>query len=343
MERRDLPWSELGFDYVQPRVRFQATWEDGAWSEGELIEEATISIEEGACAIHYGQQCFEGLKAYPGPEGEPLLFRVDQNAARLRRTAERLLMEPVPEELFVRGVHEAIRHNLDLLPPPGSGATLYLRPLLLGVGDNLGLRPASRYLFRVFLSPVGPYFKGGTKGIGLVVSEIDRAAPAGTGGFKAGGNYAGGLLATKRAKEQGYDEALYLDARERRYLEEAGSANIFGVLPGDPATLVTPKSASILPSITMDSVLVLAREELGLGVERRPFALSELSSCSELACTGTAAGIAPVARVHTGREELSFLPAPGPVSQQLSRMLTGIQHGNLPDPRGWVTRVEPAS
>ncbi|MGE0711570.1 MAG: branched-chain amino acid aminotransferase [Planctomycetota bacterium] len=337
-ERRDLDWKNLGFAYLRPRLRFQAVW-DGEWSAGELTEESTLTIEEGACGLHYGQQCFEGLKAFSAPDGSAHLFRPEMNGKRMARTAERLLMEPVPQELFLRGVRECVAANLDLLPPHGHGASLYVRPLLIGVGDNLGLRPAPRYVFRVFCSPVGPYFKGGQTGVHLVVTDLDRAAPNGTGAYKAGGNYAGALLATKRAKALGFDEALFLDAREHRYLEEAGSANVYGIIAGHPATLVTPDSPSILPSVTMDSVLTLAREDLGLKVERRPVALEEVAGFSEMACTGTAAGIAPVARVRHTEGEVTFNPCPGPISTELYRLLSGIQRGLLPDPRGWRVPV----
>jgi branched-chain amino acid aminotransferase len=337
MTRRQLDWANLGFTYLAPAFRFQAEWADGAWNEGRLTSEATLTIEEGACGLHYGQQCFEGLKAFSGPNDEPLIFRPEQNARRLIRSAERLMMQPPPEELFLRAVRECVLANLDILPPHGSGATLYLRPLLLGVGENLGLRPASRYVFRVFCSPVGPYFKGTVAGISLSVSEFDRAAPRGTGAYKAGGNYAGALLASKRARDAGFDEALFLDAKERRYLEEAGAANVFGILPTTPATLVTPLSDSILPSVTMDSILTLGMD-IGLKVERRPVPIEEVPDFVEMGATGTAAGIAPVARVVHGEQDTSF-EAPGPITTELQRLLTGVQSGTLPDAHDWVLRV----
>ena len=337
-----LDWKNLGFSYLRTPYRFQATWEDGRWTPGELLEDSTVQLAEGSCALHYGQQCFEGLKAFGAPDQGVLLFRPDQNAARLARTAARLMMPAVPPELFMRGVRECVRANVAWVPPHGSGASLYIRPVLLGVGDNLGLRPAPRYLFRVFCSPVGPYFKGGLTGIKLWVSDRDRAAPRGTGSFKAGGNYAGGLLASYEAKQKGYDEALYLDPEKRRYLDEAGSANLFGILEamGDhPPELVTPESETILPSITLDSLLTVAREELGLPVARRKIPLDELLRVTELACAGTAAVVTPVASVTAGETTYEFLPAPGPVTRQLYDKLTSLQRGERADPYDWTVRL----
>jgi branched-chain amino acid aminotransferase len=337
-----LDWKQLGFAYQRAPWRFQVEWRDGAWGEPFLTDEATLTLEEGATALHYGQECFEGLKAFSGPGGEALLFRPDRNAARMERSAARLLMPAPPPELFLRGVRACVDACREVLPPHGSGASLYLRPLLIGVGDNLGVRPAPRYLLRIFCSPVGPYFKGGLTGIKLITTEQDRVAPRGTGSFKVGGNYAAQMLLTRQAKERGFDEVLYLDPLEHRCLEEAGSANVFGLLPGSPATFVTPESASILPSITLDSLLVLAREELGLKVERRRIAIDEVTRFAEMGCAGTAAVITPVALVsHEGRE--TRLPAPGPLTKELYRLLTSIQQGALPDRRGWVQRVEPGA
>lgn len=334
-------WKQIGFTYRPMPWRFQAEWRDGAWSEGVLTDEQTITLEEGSTAIHYGQQCFEGLKAFAGPGGELLLFRPDRNAARMERSAARLLMPGPGEELFLRGVRACVDACRAALPPHGSGATLYIRPLLIGVGDNLGVRPAPRYLFRVFCSPVGPYFKGGWTGIRLITTDQDRVAPRGTGSHKVGGNYAGQMALTRMAKEKGFDEVLYLDPIEHRWLEEAGSANVFGLLPGQPATFVTPESPSILPSITLDSLLVLAREELGLTVERRRIGIDEVARCTEMGCAGTAAVITPVALVQHLGKDVKLPEAPGPVAKELYRLLTSIQQGIIPDRRGWVVRVEP--
>jgi branched-chain amino acid aminotransferase len=331
-------WSALGFGYRQTPYRFHAEWRDGAWSDGELVEDPYLHIEEGACGLHYGQQCFEGLKAYRGPDGHPLLFRVDQNAARMHRSAERLLMPPVSEALFIRAVEACVWANREQLPPHGSGASLYVRPMLIGVGENLGLRPAPCYIFRVFCSPVGAYFQGGLKGIRLLVTDHDRVAPRGTGAYKVGGNYAAGLLLAKEAKAKGYNEVLYLDALERRYLDEAGSANVYGILSGDPATFVTPLSDSILPSITMSSMLALA-EDRGLKVERRQVPIEEVATFSEMGCTGTAAVVTPVAQITHGEVVYDLPAAPGPITSELYDQLTQIQVGARPDPHGWVRRV----
>lgn len=336
-------WANLGFRYQPTPWRFQATWRDGVWSPGGLTAEPTITLEEGSTALHYGQQCFEGLKAFAGPDGAVRVFRPDRNAARMAASARRILLPEVPEALFLRAVAACVDANHEHVPPHGSGAALYVRPLLLGTGDNLGLRPAPTALFRVFCSPVGPYFKAGLAPIRLWVTARDRAAPNGTGAFKVGGNYAGGLLATREAKDLGWDEALYLDPREHRFLDEAGSANVFGVLPparpGGPERLVTPASPTILPSVTMDSVLTLAREELGLEVERRPIPLTEVGDMLELGCTGTAAVITPVAEVGHPGGSFRLPRAPGPVALALHGRLTALQRGEAPDPRGWTVRV----
>jgi len=340
-EKVDLDWANLGFRYRATTWRFQAEHAGDGWSEGGLTAEPTLAIAEGATALHYGQQCFEGLKAHAAPDGAALLFRPDRNAARFRRSAERLLMPPVPDALFRRAVRACVAANLAWLPPPGTGAALYVRPLLIGVGDNLGLRTAPRFVFRVFCAPVGPYFSGGLAPIRLAVTDYDRVAPRGTGDVKAGGNYAAGLLASQRANELGCDEALYLDPTEQRFVEEAGAANVFGLLPGDPDAVVTPDSPSVLPSVTMDSLLTIAREELGLTVARRPIALDELDAFRELGCTGTAAVITPIGAVRRrdGREVV-VPEAPGPVTRALYERLVAIQTGRAADPRGWVERVE---
>lgn len=340
-KRVELDWANLGFTYLKTPWRFQAEWKDGAWSEGRLVSESTLVIEEGACALHYAQQCFEGMKAFTTPQDRSVLFRPQENARRMATSARRLLMPPPPEELFLRAVRETVKANEEYMPPHGLGAAMYVRPLLIGVGDNLGVRPASRYIFRVFCSPVGPYFKGGVKAIRLRVTEIDRVAHNGTGAQKVGGNYAGGMMATQEAKAAGYDEALYLDPLEHRYLEEAGSANVFGIISGTgKARLVVPVSPSILPSVTMRSVAQLAEEDFGMTVERRRVAIDEVSQLSEMGCTGTAAVITPVAVVHHQGKDLKVgETAPGPLTLELYNRLTGIQRGKLEDTRGWVVPV----
>jgi branched-chain amino acid aminotransferase len=342
--RVDLDWANLGFTYQRTPWRFQAEHRDGAWNEGRLVSESTIVIEEGACALHYAQQCFEGMKAFTTPQDRSVLFRPQENAKRMASSAKRLLMPPPPEELFLRAVRETVKANEEYMPPHGLGASMYVRPLLIGVGDNLGVRPASRYIFRVFCSPVGPYFKGGLRAIRLRVTEIDRVAHNGTGAHKVGGNYGGSMMATQEAKAAGYDEALYLDPLEHRYLEEAGSANVFGILPakgGGKPRMVVPVSPSILPSVTMKSVVTIAQEELGLEVELRRVAIDEVAQLAEMGCTGTAAVITPVAVVHhEGRDLPIGEKAPGPITLDLYERLTGIQRGKRPDTRGWVVPVD---
>ncbi len=287
--KQNLDWSELGFVYRKTDYRFRAFFNEGSWSDGELISDEMISIHEGAPSIHYAQQCFEGMKAQTAADGRVLLFRPELNSDRMNSAASRLLMPQVPRELFIHAVEEAVRANLSWVPPYGSGASLYIRPMLLGVGENLGLRPAKSYEFRVFVSPVGPYYKqAGMAVISLAVSDIDRAAPNGTGAFKVGANYAGGLLATKLAQELGANEALYLDAREKRFIDEAGSANILVAMKD--GSLVTPKSQAILPSVTRRSIMEFAKNQLGMVTEERPIELrKELPNFQEMAACGTAA------------------------------------------------------
>ncbi len=342
-KKKSLNWSELGFQYVKTDFRFSALHRGGKWNEGELVASEYVPVHEGAPALHYAQQCFEGMKAQTAPDGRVLLFRPELNSERMRNTAERLLMPEVPAELFLKGVKEAVRANYAWIPPYGSGASLYIRPLLIGVGANLGLRPAEEYAFRVFVSPVGPYYgQGGLEAISLAVSSIDRAAPRGTGNYKAGANYAGGLLATQRARDIGASEALFLDALEHRYLDEAGSANI--VIALKDGGFVTPASSAILPSVTRRSLMVLAEHKLGLKTEERAIELkTELKNFAEAGACGTAAVLSPIGRIllddkwHNIGEGGT---AVGPIMQELYDLLTGIQQGRLEDEFGWLHEVE---
>lgn len=307
-----------------------------------MVSSAMMNIHEGAPALHYSQQCFEGLKAQTAPDGRILLFRPELNAERMNDTAKRLLMPEVPTALFLKGVEEAVKANYSWIPPYGSGASLYIRPFLIGVGENLGLRAATKYEFRVFVSPVGPYYKGeGLSVISMAVTDYDRAAPVGTGHIKAGANYAGGLMATAKAKELGANEALYLDAAERKYLEEAGSANIVLKMTGN--RLVTPKSDAILPSVTRRSIMEIAKEELGLDTEERPVEfLKELSEIEEMAACGTAAVISPIGKVRIGDRWATFYgngEKVGPITQKLYDLLTQLQKGEREDPYGWTKEV----
>lgn len=341
--KQDLDWSNLGFQYKKTDYRFTATWENGQWNEGEMVESENIVIHEGSPALHYAQECFEGLKAQTAKDGRILLFRPELNAQRLNLSADRLLMPEVPEELFLKGVEDTIRANMSWVPPYGTGASLYIRPVLIGVGDNLGLRAATKYIFRVFVSPVGPYYKGtGLSVISLAVTDIDRAAPKGTGHVKTGANYAGGLLSTKAAKELGANEALYLDAAERKYLEEAGSANI--LLSMKNGDFVTPQSEAILHSITRRSIMDIAKKELGVKIEERPVNIyEEIDQIDEMAACGTAAVLSPVGKVWFQDKWHYFHDngnSVGPVMQKLYDSLTQLQRGEVEDTYGWTREVK---
>lgn len=342
MNKQTLDWANLGFDYVKTDRRFSAVHENGSWSVGELTDDEFIAVHEGAPSLHYAQQCFEGMKAQTAADGRILLFRPDLNSERLNKAAGRLLIPEVPTEMFLSAVEQAVRANYNWIPPYGSGASLYIRPMLIGIGENLGLKPARKYEFRVFVSPVGPYYKeAGLAVISLAVSEIDRAAPRGTGSYKVGANYAGGLKATSIAQSQGANEALYLDSLENRYIDEAGSANIIVVMKD--GSLVTPLSNAILPSITRRSLMQIAEKHLGLKIEERPIDLrAEIGDFSEVGACGTAAVLSPVGRIqfdgewHNINEDGQTV---GPVMQQLYDLLVGIQSGELADEFGWLHEV----
>lgn len=343
MEKKNIDWSSLGFEYTKTDYRFSAIWEDGQWSPGELVTSEIMQLHEGSPALHYAQQCFEGLKAQTAKDGRILLFRPELNSERMRNTSIRLAMPVVPEELFLRGVEQAVRANAAWVPPYGSGASLYIRPLLIGVGANMGLRPAKRYEFRVMVCPVGPYYKsGGLSVISLAVSDFDRASPGGTGDVKAGANYPGGLYATRKAQELGAYEALYLDAAEHRYIEEAGSANILISLAGNK--LITPSSRAILPSITRRSIMDIAKHELGMITEERPIDLrKEVDTFEEVAACGTAAVLSPVGKIWFDNQWHKFYgngEKVGPVMQSLYEILSQIQQGERADKFGWTREVK---
>jgi len=342
VSKKDLDWADLGFQYQTTDFRFRALHENGSWAEGELISDPIIPVHEGSPALHYAQQCFEGMKAQTTADGRVLLFRPRLNSERMDLAASRLMMPAVPTELFLSAVEAVVKANYAWIPPYGSGASLYIRPVLIGVGENLGLKPAQSFEFRVFVSPVGPYYKSaGLAVISLAVSAMDRAAPNGTGSFKVGANYAGGLLATAEAQRLGANEALYLDSAEGRYIDEAGSANIIIALRD--GTIVTPKSKAILPSITRRSIMEIASEHLGRRSEHRAVDLrAEFSQFEEVAACGTAAVLSPVGRIwfdddwhniyHDGQTV-------GPVMQELYDQLVGIQNGQLTDQFGWCHEV----
>lgn len=332
----DIKWEELGFSYIKTPYRFIAHWQDGVWDEGVLSEDNVLHIHEGSPALHYGQQCFEGLKAYRRKDDNINLFRPEQNSQRMNRSAQRLLMPAVPEELFLKGVTETVKANEEYVPPYGTGATLYLRPLLIGVGENIGVHPANEYLFVVFCMPVGAYFKGGLTPTNFIVSDYDRAAPKGTGAAKVGGNYAASLLPGAEAKERNFSDCIYLDPETHTKIEEVGSANFFGITANNE--FVTPISPSILPSITKYSLLYLSKERLGMTVIEGDCPIDELDRFVEAGACGTAAAISPIGGIQNGDDFHVFYSETevGPMTQRLYDELIGIQFGDVEAPEGWI-------
>lgn len=341
MENVGLDWGNIGFIYRKTDYRYMMTWKDGAWSAGTLTDDNMITISEGSPVLHYGQACFEGLKAQTTPDGRVLIFRPDENAKRLNRSAAAILMPEIPEAVFVEACVQTVKANLRWVPPYGSGAALYIRPYLIGTGDNLGLKPAPEYIFSIFVCPVGPYFKGGMTPVTITVSEYDRVAPLGTGAYKVGGNYASSLKAQALAKKAGYDDCVFLDAKTRTYIEEIGSANFFGITAN--TTFVTPQSPSILPSITRFSLMHIAEHDFGLAVEERPVRIDRLADFVEAGACGTAAVITPIGGIfHNGALHTFYADGkePGPVTKKLYDRLTGIQRGEQDGPEGWVVEVK---
>lgn len=336
----DINWEELGFEYINLPYRWRAYWKDGEWYKSGLETENTIQIEEGAPILHYGQGAFEGLKAFKTKEGDIQIFRPDQNAKRLNASAARLVMPEVPEEEFIHAVKEVIKANAEYVPPYGTGASFYLRPTLIGVGDNIGVHAAKEYIFTVFAMPVGRYFKGGMVPTAFTTSEFDRAAPHGTGAAKVGGNYAGSLQPGIEAKEQGYSDVVYLDPATHTKIEEVGSANFFGI-EKDTNKFVTPKSPSILPSITKYSLLWLAEHRLGLEVEEGDVYVDDLDRFSEAGACGTAAVISPVSFItHNDHKHVFYSETEvGPITKKLYDELVGIQNGDVEAPEGWIVKV----
>jgi branched-chain amino acid aminotransferase len=339
--KADLDWESLSFGYTKTDCNIRYTCRDGQWDDGVLSQDETLPIHIAATCLHYGQQCFEGLKAFETRRGDVVLFRADENAKRMARSCRKILMEPVPEEMFIRAVQRVVNANRRFVPPYGTGASLYIRPLVIGTGAQVGVRPATEYTFLVFVSPVGPYFKSGFKPVDLIVEEtVDRAAPLGVGDVKVGGNYAAGIRATVAAKHKGYTEVLYLDAKEKKYIDESGPANFYGITK--EGQYVTPASESILPSITNKSILTLA-DELGLHPVQRPVAVTELDNFTEAGCCGTAAVITPVGSITYRDRKIVYSTdgRPGRWSTELYQKLRAIQIGDLPDTHGWLRVVEP--
>ena len=340
MEKKNIDWSNLGFGYVQTDKRYVSNFKDGSWDEGTLTSDATVVINECAGVLQYAQTVFEGLKAYTTEDGHIVTFRPDLNAARLKASAERLEMPAFPEDRFIDAIVQTVAANEAYVPPYGSGATLYIRPYLFGTNPVIGVKPADEYQFRVFTTPVGPYFKGGVRPLTIRVSDFDRAAPHGTGHIKAGLNYAMSLHAIVSAHKEGYDENLYLDPATRTKVEETGGANFLFV--SKDGKVVTPKSSSILPSITRRSLVYVAKEYLGLEVEEREVYLSELEDMAECGLCGTAAVISPVGKIVDHGKEICFpsgMEKMGPTIQKLYDTLTGIQMGKIEPPKGWIYTI----
>jgi branched-chain amino acid aminotransferase len=336
MEKKNIDWSNLGFGYMQTDMRFVSTWQDGAWDEGGLTDKATIEMSECACVLQYAQTCFEGMKAYTTADGKIVCFRPDLNAARTADSCRQMKMPVFPEEKFVEAVVETVRANAAWVPPFGSGASLYLRPFMFGIDSVIGVKPANVYQFRIFATPVGPYFKGGIKPLTLRISDLDRAAPRGTGHIKAGLNYAMSLYNIVDAHEQGYDENLYVDSASRTFIEETGGANII-FIKGN--TLVTPKSETILPSITRRSIVQVAKDYLGMEVEERPVRLDEIGEFEEAGLCGTAAVISPIGKIVDHGKEVTYAGM-GEKIRKLYDTLTGIQMGTVEAPEGWIQVIE---
>ena len=340
MEKKNIDWANLGFGYIHTDYRFVSNFKNGAWDEGVLTEDANVVISECAGVLQYAQTIFEGMKAYTTADGRIVTFRPDLNGERMEQSAARLEMPVFPKDKFVAAVLKTIKANEAYVPPYGSGATLYVRPYMFGSSPVIGVKPAEEYQFRVFTTPVGPYFKGGVKPITIRISDFDRAAPKGTGHIKAGLNYAMSLHAIVDAHNQGFDENMYLDAGTRTKVEETGGANFLFVT--QDGKVVTPKSNSILPSITRRSLMQVAREYLGLETEEREVHVEELESFAECGLCGTAAVLSPVGKVVDHGKEICFasgMTEMGPVTKKLYDTLTGIQMGTIKAPEGWVVEV----
>ena len=341
MDKKNIDWANLGFGYVQTDKRFVANYKDGAWDEGTLTEDPNVVLNECAGVLQYAQTVFEGMKAYRTEDGRVVCFRPDLNASRMADSARRLEMPPFPEDRFVQAIVDTVKANIDYVPPYGSGATLYIRPYMFGSNPVIGVKPADEYQFRILTTPVGPYFKGGAKPITIKVSDLDRAAPNGTGQIKDGIKSAMSLHAIVTAHKEGFDENMYLDAATRTKVEETGGANFIFVTKD--GKVVTPKSNSILPSITRRSLMVVAKDILGLEAEEREVYFDEVKDFAECGLCGTAAVISPVGKINDHGKEICFpsgMEKMGPVIQKLYDTLTGIQMGRIEGPEGWLKVIE---
>lgn len=338
IKRADLDWANLPFGYIKTDFNIRYHYKNGKWSEGELVSDENINMHIADPCLHYGQEAFEGLKAFETIDGRIVTFRPAENAKRLQSTSERIFIPPVPVEIFREAIHRVVKANVRFVPPHGTGASLYLRPLVLGVGAQVGLGPASEYLFLVFATPVGPYYKGGFKPVkAMVVEEYDRAAPKGTGAYKVGGNYAGGLAGSEFAKKRGYPIALYLDPKEKKYIDEFSTSNFIGIAGNK---YITPDSESILQSITNMSLFDISRD-IGMEAERRPIAIEEIESFDEVGAVGTAAVITPVSLIHYRGRDIKFgdPEKAGPAITKLYEILTRMQTGEMEDKFGWLEEI----
>ena len=341
MEKKKIDWENIGFSYMQTDKRYVSDFKDGKWDDGTLVDDANITMNECAGVLQYAQTVFEGMKAYTTEDGRIVTFRPDLNAARMVESAKRLEMPVFPEDRFIDAVVRTVKANAAYVPPYGSGATLYIRPYMFGVNPVIGVKPADEYQFRVFTTPVGPYFKGGAKPITICVSDFDRAAPRGTGHIKAGLNYAMSLHAIMTAHRNGFDENMYLDSATRTKVEETGGANFIFIAKDNK--VVTPHSGTILPSITRRSIMYVAEHYLGLEVEERDVYFDEVKDFAECGLCGTAEVISPVGRVVDHGKEICFpsgMEKMGPVTQKLYDTLTGIQMGQIEAPEGWIKVIE---
>lgn len=341
MEKKNIDWANLGFGYVKTDYRYVSNFKNGTWDEGVLTADDTVTINECAGVLQYAQTVFEGMKAYTTEDGRIVTFRPDLNAERMENSAKRLEMPVFPKDRFIQAVVDTVKANAAYVPPFGSGATLYIRPFMFGTNPVIGVKPADEYQFRVFTTPVGPYFKGGVKPLTIRVTDFDRAAPHGTGHIKAGLNYAMSMHAIVDAHNQGYDENMYLDAQTRTKVEETGGANFLFVTKD--GKVVTPKSDSILPSITRRSLIYVAKEYLGLEAEEREIYLDEVKDFAECGLCGTAAVISPVGKIVDHGKEICFpsgMTEMGPVTKKLYETLTGIQMGRIEAPKGWLRVIE---
>ena len=339
MEKKNINWAELGFNYIKTDKRYISRWKDGSWDDGQLTEDNKIAISESSTCLHYGQECFEGLKAYGTRDGGIQLFRPDENAKRMQRSCKRLLMPEVPVDKFIDACAQVVKANEAYVPPYGTGATFYLRPFVIGVGDNIGVKPATEYIFCVFGMPVGPYFNGGWTTVNCETTEYDRAAPFGTGKDKVGGNYAASLLAHEEAAKNGFADCIYLDPTTHTKIDEVGAANFFGITKDNK--FITPESTSILPSITKYSLLYLAEHYLGMEALQTDVYIDKLDMFAEAGACGTAAVITPIGGIeHKGKLHVFYSETEvGPVTKKLYDTLYGIQMGDVKAPEGWIYKV----